>query len=72
MLFQEFVTTFEISVKMIFPEPGKLKNIQKLLSTLKTYAKPRGIIISAKEVQRKFDINEINIVNCSKKINILF
>ena len=34
-LFQEFVTTLEISVKMIFPEPGKFENIQKLLSTLK-------------------------------------
>ena len=72
MLFQEFATTLEISVKMIFPEPGKFENIQKLSSTLKTYAKFIGIIISEKEIQRKSDINERNIVNYSKKINILF
>ena len=67
MLFQEFVTTLEISVKMIFPEPGKFQNIQKLSSTLKTYAKPIGIIISEKEIQRKSDMNERNITNYSKK-----
>ena len=33
--FQEFVTKLEISVKMIFPEPGKFENIQKLSSILK-------------------------------------
>ena len=35
MLFQEFVPTLEISVKMIFPEPGKFENIQKLSSNVK-------------------------------------
>ena len=39
MLFQEFVTTLEISVKMIFPVPGKFENIQKLSSTLKSLRK---------------------------------
>ena len=39
MLFQEFVTTLEISVKMIFPEPGKFENIQRLSSTLKNLRK---------------------------------
>ena len=38
-LFQEFVKTLEISVKMIFPEPGKFENIQKLLSTFKNLRK---------------------------------
>ena len=28
MLFPEFVTTLEISVMMIFPEPGKFENNQ--------------------------------------------
>ena len=39
MLFKEFVTTFEISVKMIFPVPGKFENIKKLLPTLKKLRK---------------------------------
>ena len=39
MFFQEFVTMLEISVKMIFPELGKFKNIQKLSSTLKNLRK---------------------------------
>ena len=39
MLFQEFVTTLEISVNMIFPEPGKFENIQKLPSNLKNLRK---------------------------------
>ena len=38
-VFQEFVTTLQISVKMIFPEPGKFENIQKLSSTLKNLRK---------------------------------
>ena len=39
MLLQEFVKTLEISVKMIFPEPGKFENIQKLLSIFKNLCK---------------------------------
>ena len=39
MLFQKFVTKLEISVKMIFPEPGKFENIQRLSSTLKNLRK---------------------------------
>ena len=39
MLFQEFVTTLEISVKMIFPKPGKFENNQKLSSTLRNLRK---------------------------------
>ena len=39
MLFQEFVTTLEISVKMIFPEPGKFENIPKLSTSLKNLLK---------------------------------
>ena len=39
MPFQEFVNTLEISVKMIFPEPGKFENFQKLSSTFKNLRK---------------------------------
>ena len=37
--FQEFVTKLEISVKMIFLEPGKFENIQELSSTFKNLCK---------------------------------
>ena len=39
MLFQEFVKIHEISVKMIFPEPGKFENIHKLSSTFRNLRK---------------------------------
>ena len=41
MLFREFVKMLAISVKIIFLEPGKFENIQKLSPTFKNYAKPR-------------------------------
>ena len=39
MLFQEFVKTLAISVKIIFLESGKFENIQKLSSTFKNLRK---------------------------------
>ena len=39
MLFREFVKTLAISVKIIFLEPGKFENIQKLSYTFQNLRK---------------------------------
>ena len=39
MLFWKFVKTLAILVKIIFLEPGKFENVQKLLSTFKNICK---------------------------------
>ena len=39
MLFRKFVIALAISVKIIFLEPGKFENIQKLSSTFKNLRK---------------------------------
>ena len=41
--FQEFVKMLEISVKMIFHEPGKFENIQKFSSTFKNLRKAQEL-----------------------------
>ena len=43
MLFREFVKVLAISVKIIFLEPGKFENIQKLLSTFQKPTQSLGI-----------------------------
>ena len=49
MLFQEFVTTLEISVKMIFLETGKFGNIQNLSSTFENLRKALELQFLRKE-----------------------
>ena len=43
MLFREFVKTLAISVNIIFLEPGKFENIQKLSSIFKNLRKAQEL-----------------------------